>query len=59
MQESKIMSSEDCAAFIINAVKNKKRLAIGSWRGKIGRWIKLIAPGLIDVFTLKTIDKKH
>ncbi len=48
MQEASIMSAEDCAALIAGAMGKRQRLLITSARGKMGRWLKLIAPGLID-----------
>ncbi|MCH9026015.1 MAG: SDR family oxidoreductase [Proteobacteria bacterium] len=48
MQEARIMSTEDCAALIAGAMRKRQRLLITSARGKMGRWLKLIAPGLID-----------
>ena len=55
MQEEKIMTAEECAARIVEALENRKRLLIMSGRGKVGRWIKLIAPGLIDRMAQKAI----
>jgi len=55
MQEEKIMTAEDCASKIVLALENRKRLLILSGRGKIGRWIKLVAPGLIDRVAQKAI----
>ncbi len=55
MQEEKIMTAEECAAKIVTALENRKRLLIMSNRGKVGRWIKLIAPGLIDRIAQKAI----
>lgn len=48
MQEARIMSAEDCAALIASAMQKRQRLMITSARGKMGRWLKLIAPALID-----------
>lgn len=48
MQEARIMSAEDCAALIASAMEKRQRLMITSARGKMGRWLKLIAPALID-----------
>ena len=48
MQEARIMTAEDCAALIAGAMKKRQRLLITSVRGKLGRWLKLIAPALID-----------
>jgi short-subunit dehydrogenase len=55
MQEEKIMTAEDCAVKIVTALENRKRLLIMTGRGKVGRWIKLIAPGLIDRIAQKAI----
>lgn len=55
LQESKIMTAEKCAQLIIRAVENRDRILITSLRGKIGRWLKLIAPSLIDNIAAKAI----
>ena len=55
VQEEKIMTAEECAAGIVEALENRKRMLIMSGRGKVGRWIKLIAPGLIDRMAQKAI----
>ena len=55
MHEEKIMTAEDCSFQIVMAIENRDRLAILSFRGKAGRWVKLIAPGLIDRLALKAI----
>jgi short-subunit dehydrogenase len=48
MQERSIMSTEDCATMILDAMRARKRLVIGSARGRWGRFVRLLAPGLID-----------
>jgi NAD(P)-dependent dehydrogenase (short-subunit alcohol dehydrogenase family) len=48
MKEDRIMSAEDCAKLMTKAIADRKRLLITSRRGKLGRWLKLIWPGLID-----------
>jgi hypothetical protein len=48
MQESKIMTTEACARMILRAMEARRRLVVGSLRGKVGRWVRLAAPGLID-----------
>lgn len=59
MQTSKIMTAADCAAHIVDAIERRKRLAILSARGRAGRWLKLIAPGLIDRIAAKAIRDRH
>jgi short-subunit dehydrogenase len=46
--KGKIMTAEACAAMIVKAMERRERLVITSFRGRFGRWIKLIAPGVID-----------
>ena len=53
MQEDKIMTAERCAAEIIRAMEKRRRLWVGSLRGRLGRWVRLAAPGLIDRVALK------
>jgi short-subunit dehydrogenase len=48
MQEAKIMSTEDCARMIESAMAARKRMVIGSLRGRLGRWVRLVAPTVID-----------
>lgn len=58
LQESKIMTAEKCASLIMGALEKRQRVLITSLRGKVGRWIKLIAPSLVDKAAVKAIDQK-
>lgn len=55
MQESKIMSAEECARRIVAAMERRQRLLIPSLRGRIGRYVKIVAPGLIDAIADKAM----
>jgi len=55
MQEAKIMTTERCAEMIVTAMERRKRLVIGSWRGRAGRWVRLLAPDLIDRLAARAI----
>ena len=59
MQEEKIMSAEECAKLMTTAIARRKRLLITSSRGKLGRWLKLIWPGLIDKIAKKAIEQRY
>ncbi|HOV33876.1 MAG TPA: SDR family oxidoreductase [Candidatus Hydrogenedens sp.] len=59
MVESKIMTAEECAELILKAILKKQRLLITSTRGKIGRWLKLLCPSLVDKIARKAIERKH
>ena len=58
MQEDKIMTAQACAAMIVKAIENRDRMLITSLRGKLGRWMKMIAPGVIDRLALKAIRER-
>lgn len=57
VQENEVMSAEECARIIINAAARRKREEVMSLRGRIGQWIKLIAPGVIDRIALRAIQR--
>jgi short-subunit dehydrogenase len=57
MQESKIMTAEECAAMILRGMRARKRLVIGSLRGKLGRFVRLFAPGVIDRVAQRAIAR--
>jgi short-subunit dehydrogenase len=59
MRESKIMSAEECAARILRAARARRRLAILSLRGRLGRWASLLAPGWIDRVAARAIERGH
>lgn len=56
LQEKQIMTSEDCAAMIVQAMEKRQRLLICSTRGKLGRWIRLVAPKWMDNIARKAIQ---
>ena len=59
MQVSKIMSAAECARRIVRAIERRERLVVMSARGKIGRWLKLVAPSLIDRIAERAIRQRH
>ena len=42
------MSAQDCAQLIVAAMRPRRRMLITSARGRLGRWARLTAPGLVD-----------
>jgi short-subunit dehydrogenase len=48
VQEGKVMTVETCARLIIGAMAQRKRELVMTLRGKLGQWLKLVAPGLVD-----------
>ena len=59
MKVAKIMTAADCATRIVRAIEKRERLVVMSARGKLGRWLKLLAPGLIDRIAAKAIRQRH
>jgi short-subunit dehydrogenase len=59
MMQSKIMSAETCAARIVRAMEKRQRLLVMSRRGKWGRWLKLLAPSMIDRIAARAIRQRH
>ena len=55
MQESRIMTAEECAALTLRAMEKRARLAVLSARGRWGRFVRLFAPGLIDRIAARAV----
>jgi short-subunit dehydrogenase len=59
MQEAKIMTADECAAIILRATLQRRRLVITSPRGRAMRWLKLLAPGFVDHLAARAIRRRH
>ncbi|HET9693670.1 MAG TPA: SDR family oxidoreductase [Steroidobacteraceae bacterium] len=59
MAGSTIMSAEQCAELMIEAIERRERLLVTSGRGKFARWLKLLAPGRIDAMAARAIREKR
>lgn len=59
LAEEDAMSVEECASLIVNAMATRKREVVMSAKGKIGRWLKLIAPKIVDNLARKALAKKQ
>jgi short-subunit dehydrogenase len=57
VKEGEVMSVEDCAARIVAAIERREREVVMTARGKIGLWLKLVAPGLIDRIARRAIEQ--
>jgi short-subunit dehydrogenase len=55
IDESKIMTAEECVKIIIPAIEKRKREVVMTTKAKIGLWLKLISPGLVDKISKKTV----
>jgi short-subunit dehydrogenase len=57
VQEEKVMRVDECARLILKAAARRRREEVMGLRGKVGQWIKLIAPGLVDRIALQAIER--
>lgn len=53
---SKVMSVEECARQTVRAIERRTRELVMTARGKIGPWVKLLAPGLVDRIARRTVE---
>ena len=59
MMQAKIMTAEECARHIMRGMEKRQRLVLMTTRGKLGRWLKLLAPSLIDRIAARAIRQRH
>lgn len=55
LKEDKAMAVEECARLIIDGMQARRREVVMSAKGKLGRWMKLIAPGLVERMALAAL----
>ena len=46
--KTRAMDPESCARRILPAIARRKRQQLMTFRGRLGQWLKLVAPGLVD-----------
>lgn len=59
MAGSKIMTAEECADLMVRAIERRERMLVTSGRGRLARWMKLLAPGRIDRMAAAAIRDKR
>jgi short-subunit dehydrogenase len=57
VKEREVMSAADCARRIVKAMERREREVVMTARGKIGVWLKLVAPSLIDRIAKRAIER--
>ncbi|UBM61263.1 SDR family oxidoreductase [Candidatus Sulfidibacterium hydrothermale] len=57
LDESTTMTVEKCVSLMIPAIAKRKREVVMTTKAKIGLWLKLLAPGLVDKIALKAVSK--
>ncbi len=56
VNKDNVMSVEECAGIIQRAIETRQREEIMTLKGKIGQWLKLIAPGFVDGLAKKAVE---
>ena len=51
-----VMSAGECADIIVRAIETRKREVVMTMKGKLGQWLKLIAPGVIDGMAKRAVE---
>jgi short-subunit dehydrogenase len=59
MKQAKIMTAAECALHIVRGIEKRQRLVLMTARGKLGRWLKLVAPSVIDRIAARAIRERH
>ncbi len=55
LDEERMMSEEECARHILKAAADRKREWVMTTKARLGLWVKLIAPGLLDKISQQTV----
>lgn len=48
----------ECAALIIEGMQMRRREVVMTARGKLGRWLKLLAPALVEKMALAALKEE-
>lgn len=54
-----VMSTEECVRLIVAAAAARKREIVMTLTARLGQWLKLIAPGIVDKMALAMITKRY
>jgi NAD(P)-dependent dehydrogenase (short-subunit alcohol dehydrogenase family) len=57
VHEEEVMTADECARLMVKAMAGRKRELVMTLRGKLGQWLKLVAPGLVDGIARKAIEE--
>ena len=58
LKEDDAMTVEECARQVIQAMRTRKRELVMTPKARIGLWLKLIAPRLVDQMTLAAVKRE-
>jgi short-subunit dehydrogenase len=55
LKEEGAMTVQECSRLIIEGMNRREREVVMTAKGKLGRWLKLIAPGMVENLALKAV----
>ncbi|WP_306392594.1 SDR family oxidoreductase [Telluria beijingensis] len=55
LKEERAMPVEECARLIVRAMERREREVVMTTQGRLGRWLKLIAPGVVEKMALAAV----
>ena len=58
LKEDDMMSVEECARLIVDGMERRQREVVMTARGKVGRFIKLLAPAVVENMALKALKEE-
>lgn len=58
LREDDAMSVEECARLIVDGMEKRQRDIVMTAKGKLGRFLKLIAPGVVDDMALRALKNE-
>ncbi|HUL76196.1 MAG TPA: SDR family oxidoreductase [Vicinamibacteria bacterium] len=57
VREDEVMSAGECARLVVRAMERRQRMLVMSLKGRLGRWVKLALPGLVDRIAAEAVRK--
>jgi short-subunit dehydrogenase len=57
VREGAVMSAAECAGRIVRAIGRRDREVVMTARGRMGLWLKLLAPSLVDRIARRAIER--
>lgn len=58
LKEDDAMTVEECARLIIDGMERREREVVMTAKGKLGRWLKLLAPGKVEDMALAALKQE-
>jgi NAD(P)-dependent dehydrogenase (short-subunit alcohol dehydrogenase family) len=57
VREAEVMTADECARRTLRAAARREREVVMTARGRVGQWVKLVAPGLTDRIARRAIER--